>query len=154
MDDEDLGMERLGFALMGVAMRRVIAAAETGGTFSLFENSSEGPTRTPVHVHRDDDETIYMLEGEMQAIVAGKVRTMRAGEAVFLPRGVPHQLLNDTGLPARYLLLCTPSVFENFLQDAGRPLGPEEIPSAPTADDIQRLREVAPKHGITLLPGW
>ena len=142
------------FALMGVGMRRLVSAAETGGTFSLFENSSEGPTRTPVHVHRDDDETLYVLEGEMQAVVAGETRTVRAGEAVFLPRGVPHQLLNETGQQARYLLLCTPSVFEAFLQDAGQRLGAGESPPPPTADDVQRLKAVAPMHGITLLPGW
>lgn len=139
---------------MGVAMRQLVSAADTGGTFSLFENSSERPTRTPVHVHRDDDETLYVLDGEMQAIVAGETRTVRAGEAVFLPRGVPHQLLNESGLPTRYLLLCTPSVFEHFLKEAGRPLGPEESPPAPTAEDLQRLKAVAPNHGITLLPGW
>lgn len=142
------------FALMGVSMRRLVSAAETGGTFSLFENSSEAPTRTPVHVHRDDDETLYVLEGELQAIVAGETRTVRAGEAVFLPRSVPHQLVNETGLRARYLLLCTPSVFEAFLQDAGQRLGVGESPPAPTIDDVQRLKAVAPAHGITLLPGW
>ncbi len=142
------------FILMGVTMRRLVAADETKGAFSLFENRSDGPTRTPVHVHRDDDETLYVLDGQMQAVIDGHPRTVHAGEAVFLPRGIPHQLSNEAGVPTRYLLLCTPSVFEGFLMEAGRPRRPGETPLMPSSEDVRRLKEAAPRHGITILPGW
>lgn len=142
------------FVLMGVALRCLVSGEATGGSFCLFENSSDGPTRTPIHVHQSDDETLYVLEGEMQAIVAGAPTTLNAGEAIFLPRGVPHQLMNASGRPTRYLLLCTPSVFESFLAEAGRLREPNEKPPMPTPEDVERVKAAAPNHGITLLPGW
>jgi mannose-6-phosphate isomerase-like protein (cupin superfamily) len=66
---------------------------------------------TPVHVHAKDDETIYVREGEMQAVIAGVVKTAYAGEVIFLPRGVPHQLRNTSERASRYAILCVPSGF-------------------------------------------
>jgi uncharacterized cupin superfamily protein len=43
-----------------------------------------------------------MIEGEMQAIIDGKTRTVGAGEALFLRRGVAHQLMNVSGRPTHY----------------------------------------------------
>ena len=73
---------------------------------------------------------------------------------MFLPCGVPHQLMNASGGPTRYLLLCTPAGFENFVAEAGqvRPAGSQ--PAPPSPEDIARLRDAAPRFGITLLPGW
>ena len=100
------------FVLAGVSMKQHLSSAETGGALSMFENRSSGPSRTPIHVHARDDETLYMLQGEMRAIIAGHETTIKAGEALFLPRGVAHQLMHENGAPAHYLLLCTPGGFE------------------------------------------
>src|ERR1700712_3476960 len=77
------------FVLAGVLMKRLLSGAETSGQFCLFENRSDGASRTPIHVHADDDETIYMMAGEMQAIIGGETKIIRAGETLFLKRGVP-----------------------------------------------------------------
>ena len=142
------------YILSGVLMKQHLAAKDPAGAFSMFENRSEGPSRTPIHVHKDDDETLYMLKDEMGAIIAGEEQLVKAGETVFLPRGVPHQLMNVSGLPTHYLLLCTPSGFEGFLAEAGHLRASGEQPQMPTAEDIERMKVAAPRYGITLLPGW
>jgi len=142
------------FVLAGVLMKRLLSGAETSGQFCLFENRSDGASRTPIHVHADDDETIYMMAGEMQAIVGGKTKTVRAGETLFLKRGIPHQLMNVSGAPMHYILLCTPSGFDGFVAEGGRERedGAEILP--PTLDDIARMKSAAPRFGITLMPTW
>ena len=142
------------FELAGVVMKEHLASAQTGGSFSLFENHSAGPSRTPIHVHARDDETLFMLYGEMRAVLAGEQHTIRAGESLFLPRGVPHQLMNCNEDPARYLLLCTPGGFEGFLAEGGHVMAPGESPRAPSTADIDRIRTAAPLYGITLFPDW
>lgn len=142
------------FILAGVLMKQVLGGTDTNGTFSLFENSSEGFSQTPIHVHADDDETIYVIEGEMQAIIDGETHTVRSGQAAFLPRGIPHQLANVSGQPSHYILLCTPSGFEGFLAEGGHERQAGEEVRPPTAEDIARLKAAAPKFGITLLPKW
>lgn len=142
------------FVLAGVLMKQHLASQETGGSFSLFENRSNGPSRTPIHVHAHDDETLYILEGAMQAIINGEERSLRAGDSIFLPRGIPHQLTNVSGTPARYLLLCTPGGFERFLEEGGHALAPGEAIQPTSAADIERLKAAAPRFGITLFASW
>ena len=142
------------FDFVGVRMKLLLSGAETGNQFALLENTSAGVSQTPVHIHADDDETLYMVEGEMEAVIAGQRHVIQAGETVFLPRGVPHQLMNASGRPTRYLLLCTPAGFENFVAEAGQVSSAGSQPGPPSPEDVARLRDAAPRFGITLLAGW
>jgi mannose-6-phosphate isomerase-like protein (cupin superfamily) len=142
------------FVLAGVLMKRLLSREQTSGQFCLFENTSGGNTKTPIHVHASDDETIYLIEGELTAVIDGRPRRLTSGESIFLPRGTPHQLMNMSGSPCRYILIGTPAMFDRFVEEAGRELQPDEIVTPPTPEEIERLREVSPKFGITLLPDW
>lgn len=142
------------FVLAGIVMKCLLSGDDTAGQFCLLENASNGHTRTPIHVHANDDETVYVIEGELTALIAGAPRRLTAGESVFLPRGIPHQLENMSGKPGRYILIGTPALFERFLAEGGRALQPGEVAGPPTAEEIARLREAAPRFGITLLQEW
>jgi mannose-6-phosphate isomerase-like protein (cupin superfamily) len=146
-------LQPLEFVLAGVVMKRLISGAQTGGQFCLFENRSDGHTKTPIHVRADDDETLYVIEGQLTAVLDGVARTLSPGESIFLKRGIPHQLMNPGGQRTRYVLVGTPSVFERFLAAGGRAFRTGES-VAPTAADIVRLEAAAPKFGITLLRDW
>ena len=135
-------------------MEQHFSGKDKGALFSLFENHAPVSSRTPIHVHALDDETFYMLHGEMTAVVSGKRSPLRAGESIFLPRNVPHQLLNESVEPAHYLLLCTPSGFEDFLAAGGSLLPPGTEPKPPSREDIERMRNAAPVFGITILRDW
>jgi mannose-6-phosphate isomerase-like protein (cupin superfamily) len=142
------------FLLAGVVMKRLISGDQTEGQFCLFENRSNGQTRTPIHVHADDDETVYVIEGQLTALVDGEARTLSPGESMFLKRGIPHQLMNPGHRPVRYILIGTPSVFERFLAEGGRALRKGEAAGPPTPADIERLTAAAPRFGITLMRDW
>lgn len=142
------------FVLAGVVMKRLVSGKQTDGSFCLFENRSDGQTKTPIHVHADDDETIYVIEGQLTAILDGEARTLSPGECIFLKRGIPHQLMNPGNQPVRYILIGTPSVFERFLAEGGQELRKGDVVGPPTSADIERLKAAAPKFGITLLDDW
>jgi mannose-6-phosphate isomerase-like protein (cupin superfamily) len=142
------------FVLAGVVMKRLLSGAQTAGQFCLFENKSAGNTKTPIHVHAKDDETVYIIEGELTAVIDGQPRRLTAGESIFLPRGIPHQLMNVSGKPGRYILIGTPALFDRFLEEGGHELRADEIVGPPSSEEIERLREASPKFGITLLPDW
>jgi mannose-6-phosphate isomerase-like protein (cupin superfamily) len=142
------------FVLAGVVMKRLISGGQTGGALCLFENRSDGRTQTPIHVHRDDDETLYVLEGQLTAVLDGEARTLSPGESLFLKRGIPHQLMNPGDQPVRYILIGTPSVFEQFLTEGGRELGKGAAAGPLTPTDIERLKAAAPRFGITILQDW
>ena len=146
--------EQKEFVLAGVVMKRLVSGEQTEGSFCLFENRSDGQTKTPIHVHADDDETIYVVEGQLTAVVDGEARTLSPGESVFLKRRIPHQLMNPGNQPVRYILIGTPSVFERFLAEGGHELRKGEVAGPPSPADIERLEAAAPKFGITLLHDW
>lgn len=142
------------FVLAGIVMKRLLSGEQTAGQFCLFENRSNGNTRTPIHVHARDDETLYIIEGELTAVIDGQPRRLTAGESIFLPRGIPHQLENVSGDPCKYILIGTPALFERFVEEGGHELQPDEVAGPPTSEEIARLREASPRFGITLLPDW
>jgi mannose-6-phosphate isomerase-like protein (cupin superfamily) len=142
------------FVLAGVLMKCLLSGEQTAGQFCLFDNLSGGNTRTPIHVHAMDDETVYIMEGELTAAIDGEARRLTAGDSMFLPRGVPHQLTNMSGTPCRYILIGTPALFDRFLEAGGHELQPDEVVGPPTPEEIARLREASPRFGITLLPDW
>jgi quercetin dioxygenase-like cupin family protein len=102
------------FVLAGVVMKRLLSGKQTAGQFCLLENKSGGNTRTPIHVHAKDDETVYIIEGELTALIEGQPRRLTAGDSLFLPRGIPHQLMNMSGNPCRYILIGTPLSSTSF----------------------------------------
>jgi len=142
------------FIFAGVLMKQLLAASETDNSYCLFENSSLGQSGTPIHVHANEDETLYVLAGEMQVLIAGEARTLKQGEVVFLPRGIPHQLKNVSDRPSQYLILCVPSGFERFVAAGGRPRLKDEQPSSPSPQEIARMRAAAPHFGLKLLSNW
>lgn len=64
----------------------------------------------PPHVHDEDAEAFYMLEGELTVETQGKVATLRPGDFCVLPAGVEHAFRNEGGHPARFLAVITPGL--------------------------------------------
>jgi mannose-6-phosphate isomerase-like protein (cupin superfamily) len=71
-----------------------------------------GPPRwiAPLHLHKNDDEAWYVLEGKLCVKVGDDVVEVGAGAAVLAPRGTPHTYWNPDPAPARYLLVMTPTI--------------------------------------------
>ena len=73
-----------------------------------------GPPRfiAPLHLHHNDDEAWYVLEGTLCVKVGDENVEAKAGSAVFVPRGTPHTYWNPGSGFLRYLLVMTPRIFE------------------------------------------
>jgi quercetin dioxygenase-like cupin family protein len=117
-----------------------IGGAETHGTFALIESTAPPGDQTPLHVHHNDDEAFYVLEGEVTAWVGDGTLVLRPGDAAFAPMGIPHTIrTGDEG--ARWLLTSTPAGFEPFV----RAVGAAGMPSP------EELTRIAAEHGIEIL---
>ena len=71
-----------------------------------------GPPRwiAPLHLHRNDDEAWYVLEGKLCVRVGKDVVEAAAGTAVFVPRGTVHTYWNPGPAAVRYLLVMTGNI--------------------------------------------
>jgi mannose-6-phosphate isomerase-like protein (cupin superfamily) len=110
------------------------SAEATGGALTVFE---EVPPLldTPLHVHSNEDELFYILEGEHIVQRGDEEFRLGPGEAIFLPRGVPHAQRRVVTGAGRLLVVCAPGRFEGFFRDLaeadreGR-LGPDAYAAA------------------------
>jgi len=77
-----------------------------------------GPPRwiAPLHLHRNDDEAWYVLEGDLCVQVGNDVVEAHAGSAVFVPHGTPHTYWNPGPGLVRYLLVMTSNTY-SLIQD-------------------------------------
>lgn len=117
---------------------------ETGGAFLLFEDfMSQGKT-TPLHVHANEDETLYVLEGEILVHVDGINHPVGTRGVAVAPRGVPHAFL-VTSQTARVLTLQTPGTAEAFYRGASEPASADA--DATGTVDFERVRESAERSG-------
>ena len=99
---------------------------ETGGGLFVSETipaPGEGP---PFHLHRDQDEFIYVLEGELRFKLDDDPSPAPAGSFVFIPRGVGHTWQNVGSEPARLLVVFSPALqFHRFFAEFSE-LGPDD----------------------------
>ncbi|KAA6460863.1 cupin domain-containing protein [Acidobacteria bacterium AB60] len=64
----------------------------------------------PWHVHHNDDEVWYVLEGQL-CVQSGSERVeLTAGCGVLVPRGTPHTYWNPGQERVRYLLIMPPTI--------------------------------------------
>ncbi len=139
--------EALWFA--GALMVVKAAREDTGGRFALLDQRVPAGYAAPLHVHHDEDEGWYVLEGAARFTCGERTFTASAGAWVFLPKGVPHTFSVD-GAPARFLTLTAPAEFGEFVRAAGEPARALTVPP-PGPADVARLAAIAAEHGIEIV---
>jgi len=85
-----------------------VLGSQTGGAFEMYELGL-GVATIDYHVHNKMDETLYVLEGAIEFVVAGTKFLRPAGSVAFVPRGLHHGFANLGPARARVLILFTPS---------------------------------------------
>ncbi|MDP9409011.1 MAG: cupin domain-containing protein, partial [Actinomycetota bacterium] len=77
---------RGGFGVVGK-----VSGKGTGGAFSIVEHPLEpGVLGAPPHTDRDEDETSFVIEGEIGVLIGEEEFRAGAGSYVLKPRGVVH----------------------------------------------------------------
>lgn len=129
----------------------VKATAETtGGAFGLVETLVAPGFSPPFHVHHREDESFWVLEGEVTMRCGDRVFRATAGSFVFLPRDVPHTFVVEGDAPARMLTLLTPGGGEGVFIDAGRRAEHDGLPPA-APPDIEKLQRVSAQYGAEIV---
>jgi len=134
--------------VLGVAHIYKATAAETGGAFSLWEAIIPPGAGVPPHTHSREDESFYVLSGEIVIEREEESAPLRLGPGgfFFAARGRAHAFRNVGDAPARVLMLSTPScgldgMFAEF-EDA----------TAAGLPDLGKLAVIAAKYGVAIKP--
>jgi mannose-6-phosphate isomerase-like protein (cupin superfamily) len=122
----------------------------TGGALSLVEASIPAGSGPPPHIHANEDEAYYVLDGELEVLDGDRTFKAGPGSFVFIPRGTLHRFRNTGHGHARMLVIFVPSGFEQFFKAVGEPARPAEQAPPLDADEIARTIELAPRFGMQL----
>ena len=71
---------------------------------------------TPDHAHAHSDEIFFVISGTGRAVVGDDSRDVGPGDAIWIPRGVRHQLLNTGNTVLRTTWTFVPAGPEQALQ--------------------------------------
>jgi quercetin dioxygenase-like cupin family protein len=141
--------EEFWFAGGGVFTMKA-SCAETGGSFAMWEDHVVRGKTTPLHVHPNMDEAIYVLKGEILVHVEGAEHRVGEHGLFVAPRGVSHAFLVTSGT-AHLLSLIAPGAGEAFYRSVSEPVTSAADASRPP--DLARLREAAQRSDSIELLG-
>jgi quercetin dioxygenase-like cupin family protein len=122
----------------------------SGGALALMDSRGRSGDMPPLHVHRREDETFYVLEGELSLFVADEQIVVGPGEAAFAPRDVPHTYRVESD-EAHWLVITAPAGFDAFVREVSEPAPADELPPAGRPVDPAFLGEAAARAGIEIL---
>ena len=141
------------FWLLGMLETVKIGRADSNGTMGLLEIVVPPGLGSPWHVHPEEDEWFYVLDGQVTMYVGDTRFDLTSGGFAFGPKGVPHTFFGSGSTPARALVGFAPMQFEGFLREVGHPTS-ERVPPPPMdgpPPDIAKLAPIAERSGFIIL---
>lgn len=134
--------------IVGDIYRFLATSEETGGRYSMFEAIVLPGGGPPPHIHHKEDETFYILEGEITFQIGGERRVAGPGTFVHMPIGNLHAFKNETDQPVKMLVSFVPAGLEEMFFQVGKDLADGEVPEKPSPQEVDRLLKIAGRYGI------
>jgi quercetin dioxygenase-like cupin family protein len=140
---------------LGVSLATIKATGkETSGRYTLVEVLEPDGAEAPLHVHHNEDEAFWVLEGELTFQVGDETINVSPGSFLFGPRDIPHRYTVNSG-PARLLFILSPAGFEEFIYATSEPAKERSLPpppeGPPSEAEMEQLGAVARQYGCELL---
>ena len=136
-----------GFTHDGTKIDCKVSGKDTDGAMCVLEVNNTGWTR---HVNKDQDEWVYVVEGEVELEIGKKRFHLGAHESMFIPRNVEHAW---GGVPARIINTYQPAgKIEEFFQAVARfkdlPTRQQAIEKSYSVEQINGLKRLFEAHGM------
>lgn len=140
---------------LGSLFRWLATARDTGGAYALAEVEVRAGCEPPPHTHTHEEESFYVLEGEVDFALDGEVTQASPGDLVVLPRDKTHAFAVRSER-ARMLLWVTPPGLEDAFAATSELAARDELPPPPDGppprEVIERLLAVHGARGVRFSP--
>ncbi len=110
----------------GILWTILASAEQTGGSYSLVEELCSLHSGPPPHTH-EQDEALYIIEGEVTLIAGDKQITAKAGSFAYIPAHCVHSFRVDVD-KTRLLNFYFPGGFERVITETGVPATSRTLP--------------------------
>jgi quercetin dioxygenase-like cupin family protein len=133
----------------GDMYRFLVTGEETGGAYFAMEAYVPPGGGPPPHIHRNEDETFYVVEGQVEILLGDELVTAGVGDFVNVPRGRVHRFHNSGAEPMRMILTFTPAGIEKFFEETLERALDTSLPTPDNVDEVAaRYVAAAPRYGI------
>lgn len=142
-------------AVVGDVYRFMATGEETDGRYAMFEARVLPGGGPPPHIHSREEESFYVLEGEITFQIGQERLVAGPGTFANMPVGSLHCFKNESDKPVRMVISVAPAGLEKMFLEVGQPVA-QGVDSAPppTMEEINRLLSAAPRYGVEIkLPG-
>ena len=138
-----------GFNRHGTTIDCKVSGKDTGGAMCVLEVNNTG---WPRHVNRDQDEWIYVVDGEVDLEIGKKRFRLGTRESMFIPRNIEHAWATVT-VPTRIINTYQPAgKIEEFFQVLAKlkdlPTREQAIEKSYTAAQVEELKRVFEANGM------
>lgn len=144
--------EKLWF--LGTLVTIHVAEKANADGISVIEHRIPRGFSPPLHVHHTEDEVFHILAGEARFVVGSKEFSVRAGDTMVAPKGVPHCFVVTSQEDARWINVTASGDFERMIRAAGVPAEYDGLPAptaAPSPEQAAALAAACRGNGIELI---
>ncbi len=135
-------------AVVGDVYRFLAIGEDTNGKYALWETIVPPGGGPPPHVHSQEEEGLYVLDGKITFTIRDKRLVGVAGMFANMLVGTPHGFKNESSKPAKMLISIAPAGLEKMFFEFGVPLQEGSMTAIPpTKEEIEKLA-IAPRYGI------
>lgn len=118
-----------------------LTGKDTNGQLTMIMQNLPSGAEVPPHMHSNEDEHFHLMEGEVRFVVGEKQYTLKNGDMIFLPRGIPHSLKVTGDGPAKIRLNVVPSGIEDMFCEL------DSLPAGPP--DFAVVAAICGKYGVS-----
>ena len=127
------------FLVFGEPIEILIPGEATNGLSTTLTQTSPPGGGPPPHIHTNEDETFYVLDGDYEYLSDEQWLPLPHGQAVHARRGSVHTFRNVGDKEGKMLVFITPGGFERYL---------EEISVFSMPGDMDKVLAVSERYGI------
>ena len=105
----------------------------------------------PPHSHHSYEESFLVIEGELEFMVNGEVKTLKAGESLDVPPHTVHTFGNASDQPCKWVNIHSPKGFMDFFASLGIPSDQDNAQERSAAQEvIDKVVQTAADHDMNI----
>ena len=131
-----------------------VSEKDNSDGISVLEHRAYQDDSPPLHIHENEDEIFYVLEGEFRFVIKDEAHFLKSGDVLTAPKGVPHSYKIESEGGGKWITITAGGDFERFVKDIGRPAEKIELPERhgkPSKEAAEELSRKAAEFNIIIV---
>jgi quercetin dioxygenase-like cupin family protein len=127
----------------------LVTGEESGGAYFTMEALVPTGGGPPPHIHTREDETLYLIEGQIELLLGDRKIMAGPGDFVNVPRGNVHCFRNVGATTARLIITFAPAGIDKYFEETLEPAPKGVLQPPDNVNEVAaRFAAAASRSGI------